>query len=149
MGHCQVRVPSDLNPSTNIGLTRSFSQDKIMEMECELLISNFKGPKTIALVKEKIGHFSDGSSSYCTGALKLGLKKAFKLNRPPGVRLRCTYSSCAWYGSYVPSPSAGSGTYCQNCLNYGYGSRYLQCSGCGYNRTGGYASCQSCGKRFI
>ena len=138
------------NPGVNnLGLTRSFSQNEIMEMECQLLISNFKGPKTIALVKENIGRFSDGSSPYCAGALKLGFKKAFKLSRPPGVQLRCTYGSCAWYRSYVPSPSAGTNTYCQNCLNYGYGSRYLQCASCGYNRTSTYASCQSCGKRFI
>ena len=151
MGHCRVRVPSDLNFKVNVVLTCSFSQEKIMEMECELLVSNFKDPKTIGLVKENIRHFADGSSAHCADALKLGLKKAFKLKKPSvaGVRLRCNYSSCAWYSNHVSYSSVGSGVYCQNCQNYRYGNRYLLCVGCGYNRTGNYASCQSCGKRFI
>ena len=149
MGHCRVRAPSDLNFETNVALTCSFSQEKIMEMECELLVSNFKDPKTIGLVKENIRHFADGSSAHCADALKLGLKKAFKLKKPSGVRLRCTYSSCTWYSNHVSYSSVGSNAYCQNCRNYGYGSRYLQCVGCGYNRTSNYTSCQSCGKAFI
>ncbi|KAF9642138.1 hypothetical protein BDM02DRAFT_3264568 [Thelephora ganbajun] len=64
-------------------------QGNIMEMQCELLISNFKDPKTIALVKENIGHISNGSSYYRSSALKLVLKKAFELKkkkRQPPVR---------------------------------------------------------------
>jgi len=63
----------------DLELTCLFSQEKLMEIQCELMISKFRDPKTIALVKEKIGNISDGSSSYCAGALKLGLKKAFEL----------------------------------------------------------------------
>ena len=152
MGHCWVRMRSDSNPEVGIGLICSFSQDKIMEMECELLTSNFKDPKTIALVKENIGHISDGSSSHRTGALKLGLKKAFELKKQkrqsPGVLLQCTGPKygydCKW-GNITVSylRSIGSSIYCPNCNNY-----YMQCVGCGYERTGDYASCQSCRKRF-
>ncbi|KAF9650018.1 hypothetical protein BDM02DRAFT_3128015 [Thelephora ganbajun] len=69
-------------------------QEKIMEMQCELLISNLRDQKTIRLVKENIGHISDGSSSHCGGALKLGLKKAFELKKkkrqPPAIALTIT-----------------------------------------------------------
>ena len=123
-----------------------------MEMECELLTSNFKDPKTIPLVKENIGRISDGSSSHRTGALKLGLKKAFELKKqkrqPPGVLLRCTGPNygydCEWANTPVSYSSVGSEIYCPNC-----GSYYMQCSDCGYERTSNYASCQSCGKGFI
>ena len=121
-------------------------------MECELLISNFKDPKTIALVKENIGHISDGSSPHCAGALKLGLKKAFELKKqkrqPPGVLLRCSRYGCARNTTPVSYSVIGSNVYCQDC-QYNYGTYYMQCVGCSYNRTGGYTSCQSCGKRFI
>ncbi|KAF9646805.1 hypothetical protein BDM02DRAFT_3118097, partial [Thelephora ganbajun] len=40
-------------------------QERIMEMQCELLTSKFRDPKTIGLVKENIGRISDGSSSHC------------------------------------------------------------------------------------
>ncbi|KAF9643634.1 hypothetical protein BDM02DRAFT_1403296 [Thelephora ganbajun] len=122
-------------------------------MQCELLISNFKDQKTAALVKEIIGHISDRSSSHCGGALKLGLKKAFELKKkkrqPPGVLLRCPHSSCASYSNHVSYSSVGSNNYCQMCINHGWGKRYYVCVGCGNQRTSSYASCQSCGKRFI
>jgi len=122
------------------------SHEKIMEMECELLISNFKGPKTTALIKENIGHISDGSSSYCAGALKLGLKKAFELKRQGLARLRCGYGGCPRYNNYVPYSTIGSNIYCPNSS---HGNYYLQCVGCGYNRNSNCGSCQSCRKRFI
>lgn len=126
-----------------------------MEMQCELLVSNFSDPKTIALVKENIGRIYDGSSPHCAGVLKLGLKKAFELKKqkrqPPGVLLRCTYTACAWYNNHATYAAAGSNVYayCQNCLNHGWGGRYLCCVGCGYTRNGVYASCPSCGKKFL
>jgi len=121
-----------------------------MEMQCELLISNFKDSKTIALVKENIGHISDGSSSHCGGALKLGLKKAFELKKkkrqPPGVKLRCVHwSGCVWHNKDIPYSSVGSRLHCPN-LSCGY---TMQCAGCGYQRDGIYASCQSCGGMFV
>jgi len=119
-----------------------------MEMQCELLTSNFSNPKTIALVKENIGHGSDGSSPHCAGALKLGLKQAFELKKkkrqPPGVKLRCTHRCCTWYTNDISYSSIESGLYCQR--SYGHS---LQCVGCGYKRTGSYASCQNCGKKII
>ena len=152
MGHCWVRMRSYSNPEVDIGLIGSFSQDKIMEMECELLTSNFKDPKTITLVKENIGHISDGSSSHRTGALKLGLKKAFELKKqkrqPPGALLQCTGPKygyyCEWGNTPVSYSSVGSGIHCSYCSNC-----YLQCVSCGYDRTSSYASCQKCGKKFI
>jgi len=117
-----------------------------MEMECELLISNFKDPKTIALVKENIGRISDGSSPHCGGALKLGLKKAVELKR--GALLRCTRNGCARNTTPASYSSVGSTTYCQDC-RYNYGNYYMQCTGCSNARTSTYASCQSCGKKFM
>ena len=54
----------------------SFSRDKIMEMQCDLLISNFRNPATITLMQENIGRISDGPSSHHASPLKLGFKKA-------------------------------------------------------------------------
>jgi hypothetical protein len=119
-----------------------------MEIQCDLLISNSKDPKTITLMKGSIGRISDGSSFHSAGPLKLGLEKAFELKKqqrkPPGVLLRCSYTSCAWYSNPVSYGSVGSNTDCPNCGNY-----YMQCVGCSYQRTSNYTSCQSCGKSFI
>ena len=134
-----------------------------MEMECDLLISDLKNPKTIGQMKEGIEHVSDGSSTYCGGVLKLGFKKAFELKkRERGVLLRCFNSNCGRHNNPFQYSTVGSNIYCPHCIqNNGYGydsygnyvSRstryYFQCVGCGYQRTGGYASCQSCGKRFL
>ena len=123
-----------------------------MEMECDLLVSNFRDPKTIALVKDNIERVSDGSLSHCADSLKLGLKKAFDLKKqkrqPPGVKLRCNYSSCTWYNNYVSYSSVGSNVYCTMCSRNGWGNRYFQCTSCWQNRTSNYTSCQYCGKRF-
>jgi len=149
VGHCQVRMSPGSSPDANVGLTCSFSQKKIMEMECELLMSNSRDPKMIARVKENIGHIADGSSSYRTGALKLGLKKAFDLKRQErGVLLRCTRNGCPKNTTPASYSSVGSQTYCQDC-NYHYGNYYMQCTGCSNTRTSNYASCQSCGKKFM
>ena len=135
------------NPRFNTMLTHLFRQEKIMEMECEVLISNFKNAKTIDLVNENIGRISSGSSSHSANALKLGLKKAFDLKNPR-VKLRCSNGSCTWYSnpdSY--SAMTSYGYYCQMCSNRG-SSCYLQCAGCGYNRTGNQTACQRCRKGF-
>lgn len=150
MGHRQVDSVAFFNRGmNNLGLTCSFSQDKIMEMQCKLLISKFNNPGTVALVKENIGRISDGSSPHCAGALKLGLKEAFDLKKqkrkPPGVLLRCTYSGCGWYNNHITYSSVGTNTYCPGC-NRGY---YMQCVGCGNSRTSNYTSCQGCGKKFV
>ena len=151
MGHCLVGSPvfSNLGDDT-LGLMFSSSQEKIKEMECELLVSNFKDPKTIALVKESIKHSSDGSSSHRAGALKLGLRKAFELKKqkrqppaPPGVLLRCYDRHCGWYNP-VRYSLVGSNITCSVCGRY-----YMQCADCGWNRTGVYTSCQDCGKNFV
>lgn len=138
-------IPGSEVPS----LTRWFRQEKIMEMECDLLISDLKDPKTIGLVKDTIERISDGSSSHCAGALKLGFKKAFELKKQQmGVLLRCTRNGCAKRTNPVRYSSVGSHTYCQDC-EYNYGGYYMQCVGCSKNRTGNYTSCQCCGKKFM
>ena len=118
-------------------------------MECELLVSSFKDPKTIMLVKENIRDSSDGSSSHRAGALKLGLRKTLELKKqkkqPPGVLLRCPNHHCGWHDNPVPYSSVGSEIYCPNCGD-GY---YMQCVECGYERDSDYTSCQDCGKSFI
>jgi hypothetical protein len=124
-----------------------------MEMECELLISNFKNPKTIDLVGENIGRISDGSSSHAANALKLGLKKAFELKTVrKSVKLQCSNYLCGWHNnpSTYANMRAGSNVYCYSCRDCGWGSYYFQCTGCANNRTSnGYTSCQSCGSTFV
>jgi len=145
VGHCWVGSVVFSNRDANgRRLTCSFSHKEIMEMQCELLVSNFKDPKTIGLVKDNIGRISDGSSSHCAGALKLGMKKAFEKKR--GVKLRCNNCDHIWNNSSGSYSSIGSRVYCQNCG----GKRYLRCVGCGSDRTSNYSeSCQGCGKRFM
>lgn len=129
---------------------RSFSQKEILEMECDLLISNFKVPKTIGLVKHNIRQISEGSSPHCAGALKLGLDKALmRRKNTNSAKLRCSNSSCTWYKNHVSYSTVRSNVYyCQTCANRG-SNYYLQCVGCGYNRTSNYKACQSCGKAFM
>ena len=135
-----------------------------MDMQCDLLISDFKNPTTTVLMQENIGHISDGSSPYRASALKLGFKKAFELKkRNSGVLLRCSNTSCGWYSNPVSHVSLGTNTYCPQCINnygnsynynYNYNNNnryyYMQCVGCGYQRTNyTFTSCQSCGKKFL
>ena len=119
-------------------------------MECDILVANSKGRRTLSLVKQNIQLISDGSSPHCGDALKLGFEKALKRKKEKGsVKLRCTHGSCTWYSNHVSYSTIGtSAYYCQMCLNRGWGSRYFQCVGCGHNRTSNYTSCQSCKKRF-
>ena len=136
MGHCLVSpaVFRDLG----LELTCSLSQEKIKEMECELLVSSFKNPKTIALVKESIENSSDGSSSHRAGALKLGLRMAFELKkqtRQPPAPL--SYSG--WYNP-VPYSSVRANTFCPSCSR-----DYMQYAGYGYERTRVCTSCQGYG----
>ena len=122
-----------------------------MEMECELLISNFKNPKTIDLVNQNIEQISDGSSPHSAGALKLWFKKAFDFKKqkqqpppPVGAKLLCVSLTCAWSsGLGVPYSSIGS-VHCPYCNQY-----YMGCAACGSIRTKSYASCQSCKKPFL
>ena len=139
------------------------SQKEITEMQCNVLIPNLKNPKTLALVKENIERISKGSSSHCFGALNLILEKAFepkpepepepepKKPDPVGVKLRCSYTSCQWYNNHLSYSSVGlMVVYCQMCLHNGWGNRYLQCVGCGYNRTGAqFTTCQNCMQLFV
>ena len=149
MDHRRVRIPSDPNFEVRVWLTCWFSQEELMEMECDLLISTSKDSKTITLVKEKIGHIADGSSPHCAVALKLGLKKAFELKKQNrGVQLRCSRNGCAKNATPVSYSVNGSNIYCPDC-RYNWGNYYMQCTGCSYARTSNYASCQSCGKKFL
>jgi hypothetical protein len=119
-----------------------------MEIQCDLLISNSKDPKTIVLVKENIARISDGSSSHSAGALKLGLEKAFELKKQKqqeqaGVLLRCHNTSCTWHSNPVSYTSVPANGVCGVCRNH-----WMLCVGCGNARTGNYTSCQSCGRTF-
>ena len=79
-----MRVLLHFEHGGNFELTFSFSQENITEMQCELLVSDFRDPKTIALVKETIERISDGSSPHSGGVLKLGLKKAIEFKKKKG-----------------------------------------------------------------
>ena len=120
-----------------------------MEIQCDLLVSNFKGEKTTESVKENIKQISDGSFSYRAGALHLGLEKAFELKKkrrvPPGTKLRCSRNGCSGYSNHLSYFSLGGNLRC----NPSFCNWYLACVACGYARTANYASCQSCGKNFI
>ena len=131
----------------DLGLIISFSQRKIVEMECEVLVSN---PTTIALLDENIGHISDGSSPHSAGVLMLGFKKAFELKKQKrSVRLQCPRAGCAWNTTPVSYSAAGSYVYCPHCHGR-YGSHYMRCTGCSNGRiSNSYASCQSCGRKFL
>lgn len=122
---------------------RSSSQQKIKEMQCELLVSNFRDPKTIARMKENLGRISDGSSPHCGGMLKLGLKKAFEVKqRKAGVLLRCPSFGCKWSSNDVPFRSV-IGKSCPACRTW-----YMKCASCGHGRTTDTVSCLGCGKKF-
>ena len=134
-------------------LIRPSSHKEIMEMQCDLLMSNSRDPKTIMFVKGNIGRIFDGSLPHCADSLKLGLKKAFDLKKkerqPPGVRLRCSNPNCSWYRNRLPCVPVGVSVCCPQCANRRLGSYYFQCVGCGYNRKSNHTSCQGCGKKFI
>jgi len=120
-----------------------------MDMQCGLLISDFRNPTTVALMQENIGRISDGSSSYHASALKLGIKKALELKqRQNGALLRCSNYVCGWYSNPVSYSSVGSNVYCPLCPSYGYGYQYMHCASCGNQRSSNYTSCQSCRKEF-
>jgi len=144
--HRWVRVSLDYR-KLGLTLTRSFRQYEIMDMQCDLLISDFRDPTTITLVQENIGRISHGSSSHHASALKLGFKKALEFKKREGrALLRCFNSSCRWHSNPVSYSSVGSNIYCTRCSNYRY---YMQCTGCGNQRTSNNPSCWSCGKEFM
>ena len=120
-----------------------------MEVQYKLLISNFKDPKTIALVKDTVGRVSDGSSSFHAGAMKLWLKNAFEFKKQMSVRLQCSRNGCPRNKNPVPYMVAGSDVLCQLC-KHGYGERMMRCNGCKSNRSVSNLrrSCGSCGKKF-
>jgi len=141
-------MSSDCNVN-DLRLTCSSSQKRIMEMQCDILIPYFKNPNTIALVKENIGRISDGSSSHSADALKLWFKKAIELKRQNCVRLRCSHGGCPLYTDLPAYSSIGTNTYCQGCIDRGWGYRFFQCASCGSCRSSSYTSCRDCGKKFI
>lgn len=143
MGDCRV---GPVAPSNRRELTYSFSHKELVQVECDLLVSRFNDPKTVALVKENIMRISDGSSSHLAGVLQLGFEKAFEKKKrlPPGAKLRCSWEDCPSYSDLVLCSSLGKEVYhCKTCSNY------LRCAGCGYKKTGSHTTCKQCGKVFI
>ena len=129
------------------------SHNEIMEMQCDLLMSNSKDPKMMGLMKENIRSISDGSLSHHGDSLKLGLWKVFDLQKRkrelPGVKLRCSSGWCALSGKYPSFSTIGSTLHCPLCINAGRGTRYFTCVGCGHVRSTSSWSCQRCGKQFV
>lgn len=67
-------------------------------MQCDLLISSFKNPETIALVKEKIRHAPAAPSLHRIPPSITLLKTAFELKKPlprADVKLECVDSNCS------------------------------------------------------
>ena len=131
-----------------------FSQKELMDIQWDLVIPNFKDPKTIAFVRGKVEDASFGSSSHRAGVLNVALKKALEFKRknrqPPSVLLRCPTTYCTGYNNPFLYATVGSKLYCQWCRNSVPPQKcYLQCAGCGASRTGAYESCQSCRGKFV
>ena len=128
-----------------------FSQEELVDIQWDLVIANFKDPKTIALLRDKVEDSSFGSSSHRVDVLNAALKKAFEFKRKskqPSVLLRCP--SCTGNGNPLSYATVGSDIFCWSCLNrWPHYQYYLQCTGCGANRTGDYESCQSCRGKFV
>ena len=134
-----------------------FSQKELMETQWDLIMANFKDHKTASLVRENIEDISSGSSPYRADALRLGFKKAFELKKkksrapvPPEVLLRCSNSDCQWHNVQMQRSAMRSDHLCHLCVAYRRpGAHYYQCTGCGFDRTGNYESCQGCGAKFV
>jgi len=142
VGHCRVGPVVFSNYAVEcFELICPPSHNDVHEMQCDLLISNFKNPKTIALVKENIEHTSDGSLPHRADSLKLALKKAFKYRN--GVKLQCYNSSCSRHHIHLPrSSTSQSDNRCSAC-----GSK-MECVGCRADWHGD-PSCRRCGKNHI
>ena len=131
-------------------MTGLLSHEEIMEMQCDLLTSNPRDSEAISLVtkemKEKIKSIqnSKGSLSHCAGSLILGLRRAFEQKKNAlGVKLRCSNRICSKCNTHFSYLSARSNGTCFHC------GTWMYCVGCGSMRTGTYASCNSCRKRFV
>ena len=74
------------------------SQEELVNIQWDLVIANFKDPKTVALLRGKVEDASFGSSSHRAGVLNIALGKAFefkrKNRRPAGVLLQCSSTYC-------------------------------------------------------
>ena len=117
MGPCKVgSAVFSRRVVNNFELICSSSYKEVMGMQCDLLMSNSRDPRTIALVKGNIGHIFDGSLPHCAESLKLELKKAFDLKKkerqPHGVKLGCSNNSCAWYSNPPPYSTVRRRIYC-------------------------------------
>ena len=136
-------------------LTRSFSQEELMDFQWDLLIANFKDPKTVALVRDRVDDISPGSSSHRASVLKVALKKAFELKKkkrqPPGVLLQCYNPNCARHHNHFSYTEIETNvTTCQSCRTpWGSGRYILQCANCRSTWQGNFTSCQGCGRRFV
>ena len=153
VGEVFSRVPAGWVPSLPLAMglignhradCLSSSHEKIVEIECDLLTSNFRDPKATALVKDKIGHIFDGSLSQCAGSLKHGLKNAFEAKKTY-PRLQCTNPFCEWHKNPVPYSSVAPDIYCPEC-NRG---QIMQCTSCRSSRTNNDTRCQNCGNSFM
>ena len=141
MGHCRVGpVVFSSRGVKFIELICSLRHKDIQEIQCDLLISSFKNPKTIALVKENIEHISDGSLPHRADSLKLALKKAFT-NRN-GVKLQCYGGGCSRRNVHLSRSSIRSDNRCSNC---GGKMECVECRADWY----GDPSCRGCGKNHI
>ena len=133
-------------------LTRSFSQGELMDFQWDLLIANFKDPKTVALVRDRVEDISPDSSSHRASVLKVALKKAFELKKkrrqPPVARLLCCNHKCAHYRNSVSYTQIVADIGCQFCR--GFGPAYLfKCANCESVRRIDSSSCERCGSRFV
>ena len=132
-------------------LTYLFSQENVAKMESELFILNLKDPKLIAIVSGNIKQAVSGSSSHLAAALKLGLEMGVaSKRRRRSALLQCPRCGCTWDTDPASPSFVGSKVFCLNCRDtWGGYNTFMQCASCEHQRTGGYTSCQSCGRRFL
>ena len=88
-----------------------FSQEELVNIQWDLVIANFKDPKTITLLRSQVENASFGSSSHRAGVLNVALKKAFEFKRKntqsPTVHLRCAATFCTEYNNLFQTRPLG------------------------------------------
>ena len=130
----------------------SLSQEDLMDVSWNLLIAKSSTPEMAVLIRDKIGGISAGSSSHRAGVLKVALKKAFELEKKkrqyPEVRLRCPNDGCTRYSDHVSRSDIGTDVICRLCFNPGDQPLYFLCAYCWFGRTGDYAWCLGCERKF-
>lgn len=142
--------------ATTIRLTGDFrvlhSEERVAEMECQLLLSKFKNEATISRAEDKIRGTPGSHLAHRAGAFKLALRGALDAKRShaqtdiiEGVMLQCCSTSCVGHSEHVSYSTVKPNGACPRCDVY-----LVQCVGCKSVRYDlSLVQCNSCGKKFL